>query len=151
MNFVEFIGQNAIFIIIMYGVVGLYRNLTEMSVFLVALAFNDILNHILKCIFQSPRPRKVESDKNTCNYYGMPSGHAQHVGFGITYLSLIQVPYAQVLWIIGLMTTYERYISRSHTFEQILAGLGVGVVFGYFVYHIKSYAVGDNTHFMCYK
>jgi membrane-associated phospholipid phosphatase len=139
MDWVQWIGEYSIGIAFVYGVCSLYyREGRLLGMYVVCMWINNWLNLRLKTVIQDPRPRDVESDKRHSNYYGMPSGHMQHMGYSITYLSLAGAPYIEALWVLGVITAYQRYTSRSHTPTQILAGLGVGTGVGYVAYALSN-------------
>ena len=139
-SMVHFVGYYSIFLVALYGVVGLANRGSVVWFYLAFVWMNEWLNRLLKPVLRDPRPREVETDKRDSNYYGMPSGHMQHVGFGWMYLYLMGVPYAaEMLGAIVGLTAYQRYTSRSHTMEQIIVGLGVGVLLGYAAYAVTPF------------
>lgn len=120
-----------------------YRKIYLIS-YILCFAVNTLINSILKNIIQEARPsgqiyfneHDIIPDKGPSSY-GMPSGHAQSIGFSITYICLV-VHSPNVLCIsifIGTLTIYQRYMYRRHTIFQLLIGLIIGAIVG-FISHI---------------
>lgn len=101
-------------------------------------ALNSILNSVLKIVIQEARPsgqiylNDYDIVPNSApSKYGMPSGHAQSVGYSIAYLYLV-VRSPAVLIItsfIGALTVYQRFKYRRHTISQLFIGLVIGMLF----------------------
>jgi phosphatidylserine synthase len=72
-------------------------------------------------------------------FYGMPSGHAQSVGFSFVFLSLLEGYYSWWLYIITAimgLTCIQRWKYRRHTVEQIIVGLFFGGMFAWIVLYV---------------
>lgn len=100
-------------------------------------AVNSFLNGVLKNIIQQSRPQgqiylndhDVVPD-SAPSKYGMPSGHAQSVGYSITFLYLVvNSPLTLcVSLFIGALTVYQRSKYRRHTISQLFTGLVIGSI-----------------------
>jgi membrane-associated phospholipid phosphatase len=108
-------------------------------------AVNSFINGILKNIIQQSRPsgqiylndHDVVPD-SAPSKYGMPSGHAQSVGYSVTFLYLV-VHSPAVLCaslFIGVLTVYQRFKYRRHTISQLFAGLIIGSIVGMVSYEV---------------
>ncbi len=105
---------------------------------------NTIINKALKLLFQEPRPEGsmtiVGEPYQGADKYGMPSGHAQSVGFSTTYLYLVT---KNALWlvlelgIVGL-TLIQRWKYRNHSVPQLTVGMLVGTFLGYYGYQVMQ-------------
>ena len=96
---------------------------------------NIFINGVLKNLIQEPRPREQiylnEYDvvPNTApSKYGMPSGHAQSIGYSITFLYLVVHSPALLIitTFIGSLTIYQRFKYGRHTILQLIVGLVIG-------------------------
>ena len=115
-------------------------------VFLYMIFFwlNQLLNQMLKLIFLEERPSnpipfsQLERYKGA-HYYGMPSGHAESVGFSFVFLWLLEGYRSWWLYIVGIIaivTCIQRWKYRRHTMEQIIAGLFLGGTFAWIVLYV---------------
>ena len=81
----------------------------------------------------APNFSQFGSDSQNANYYGMPSGHAQHALFIMSFLWLVNPSWA-VLCVCVVITGIifmERYDTKRHSIEQLLAGGMTGIVVAY--------------------
>ena len=72
--------------------------------------------------------------------YGMPSLHAQSVGYSYAFI-LFTIHNIYVVWgylIISLITMMQRYAYKNHTFFQIVIGNIIGVIVGTLCYMLSS-------------
>ena len=108
-------------------------------------AVNSFLNGVLKNIIQEARPsgqvylndHDVVPD-SAPSKYGMPSGHAQSVGYSTTFLYLV-VRSPAILIIssfIGALTIYQRFKYRRHTLSQLFTGLVIGSIVAMISYEV---------------
>lgn len=116
--------------------------------------FNDVLNNIVKNHVKHPRPRVFEGfqQNGLRSGYGMPSAHAQFMGFFFTYLTLR-------LWLQwrGLTTTrrlcgtlalatvscsviFARVYLHYHSVPQVLVGTCIGSSLGVTFFFIGTMA-----------
>lgn len=104
---------------------------------------NDVLNKLLKVMFKQPRPdfhRFFGAQSHALNY-GMPSAHAQFMGFFATYYIVMtwaatsSCKAFKLLVTLGLTVAaigvaISRWYLMYHTVEQVLVGVGAGVAAG---------------------
>ena len=102
---------------------------------------------LLKLFIKEPRPtndwkilqlgithtKRVGFDK-----YGMPSGHAQHCGFVLTFVTLVlDSPLITGFYsVLSVICLYQRYLYQNHTILQVIVGFLVGTSIGYLFYEI---------------
>jgi len=126
----------------------LLRNkINYLSIFLYGYIFNIIVNSLLKWFIKEPRPtndwkilqlgithtKRVGFDK-----YGMPSGHAQHCGYILAFVTLVlDSPFLTGFFsILSTICLYQRYLYQNHTILQVIVGFFVGLSIGYLFYEI---------------
>ena len=104
--------------------------------FLVFLWINESIIIFAKNIIQQPRPGQpiLRDSKNAeYGYYGMPSGHAQHALFIMSFVWLVNPSWVVlcVYIVITGITVLQRYNTKQHTLEQLFAGgiCGFGVAY----------------------
>lgn len=111
------------------------------------LFLNEIFIWILKKIFKEKRPQALHDNTESYDYYGMPSGHSQHVIYSFVFLALCikdMIALIVVLFL-SLIVMYERYKNNRHYISQIMVGGLIGAIYGYVVYHvIKMWINTDN-------
>ena len=110
--------------------------------YLLFLLLNSLSNILLKKLIQEPRPYGQiyfnEYDKESVyDKYGMPSGHAQSIGYSTTFMYLVaQSPTILIVSsFIGSLTLYHRLKYRRHTIFQLLMGLLIGFMFAQVSYN----------------
>jgi membrane-associated phospholipid phosphatase len=146
----ESVGDNGPYIMILASFVLLFSKPRMLFYFVIGVCLSFILNNILKGVIKQPRPEfntKVVSialQTNEMRYvlgydiYGMPSGHAQTSFFITTFLYLV----TRNLWIaftfllLSFIVMCQRVFYNEHTILQVLVGAILGILFGFFVYHI---------------
>ena len=136
MNILHQIGMYGVIFVNIYGIFSLWEKPTSLSIFVLFIIANEILNRLLKTTIREERPSELISDKTDSTYYGMPSGHAQHIFFSAMYLHLEQIEYAEWFWLVGAITMYERVANNKHTLNQVLAGAMVGLGVGYLAHQL---------------
>ena len=107
------------------------------------------MNSLLKYVFKEPRPTNdwvvlkigiTHNKRFGYERYGMPSGHAQHCGYILAFVTLV----LNNPWITGiysvftLICMYQRYLYENHTIKQIVVGLLIGLATGYLLYEIAT-------------
>ena len=145
-TYVQYVGFYGPIIIGLINIFYLWPQKFYLSVYIVFLFLNVFINKGLKLILQDPRPKPNGGDFDDIkNYtgaeqYGMPSGHAQSAFFSIVFLYLVTgyVEVSLVLFFITILTLYQRWKSRKHTFMQLLAGSFVGGIIGFIVYSLSK-------------
>jgi membrane-associated phospholipid phosphatase len=133
--------------------------LRHMSVFLTfyiaGTVLNTFLNIILKLLIKEPRPSKDQKFIEigitnglfiSVDKFGMPSGHAQHCGFSLAFITLVfNSPFKTTLYlIITLATLMQRYLYNNHTILQLIVGFIIGIIAGYITYLFGSKHITGN-------
>jgi membrane-associated phospholipid phosphatase len=125
----------------------LYDRFFWLCIYLCFIVINTLINKALKIWIKEPRPNngkyfisfeRLEKEEN----YGMPSGHAQSAMFSIIFYYLIfgidEVLY--VMFVITILTIYQRYINKNHSSLQLGIGLIVGGILACIVFClVKKY------------
>ena len=159
-------GFNILFVVII-GALYYYKHITNPLIYLSVLVWqfsSHLLNVIIKNTLRLPRPdsydhgdnldnsqsfNKIKNSVTWKNYliihrnFGMPSGHAQAVVSEFIFIALYfkkpllnLVSFAQVA-----LTIYQRYATRRHSINQLVAGSSIGVLVGLGFYHLFKYNV----------
>ena len=135
----------------------LLRNMTNyLSFFLYGYVFNIVLNSLLKWFLKEPRPtndwkilqlgithtKRIGFDK-----YGMPSGHAQHCGFILAFVThVLNNPLVTGSFsVLSLICLYQRYLYQNHTLLQVIVGFGVGLCIGCLFYELGTKKLVGNV------
>jgi membrane-associated phospholipid phosphatase len=151
-NFTGVIGPIILYI---FGAFILIHKKGYLLFYSIGFIFNVLLNHILKGIFQNPRPLqdnnlfKIELANNKkigFQKYGMPSGHAQSVGFVIGFLYHIlklKLGWLFILFI-SIITLSQRYFNKNHYVDQLFIGLIVGLLCGFIFYYLTLHILTGN-------
>ena len=171
LSLVDTIGYHGPHILSLLTVSQIWRQTPYLLAFLGGFFVNKSVNERLKELFKQPRPvtmdlaaaqsrdlvfrfRKymgyAEPEKlyvSKAHLYGMPSGHAQAVGYALGFLyftktkQLSTSPITSTLVVVFLteilvsaITMYQRWESRAHTVAQIFLGFLVGGVISGCVY-----------------
>jgi membrane-associated phospholipid phosphatase len=149
-NIFESVGDNGPYIMILASFGLLFSKPRMLFYFVVGVCLSFILNNILKGVIKQPRPEfntkavSIALQTNAMRYvlgydlYGMPSGHAQTSFFITTFLYLVtrHVWIAFSFLLLSLIVMCQRVVYNEHTILQVLLGAIVGILFGFFVYHI---------------
>ena len=130
------IGMYGVIFVNIYGIIQLWERPIALSIFVLFIMANECLNRLLKTTIREERPSELISDKTDSAYYGMPSGHTQHIFFSAMYLHLEKIEYAEWFWLIGAITMYERVANNKHTLNQVLVGAMVGLGVGYLAHRL---------------
>jgi len=119
----------------------------------IGVFLNAILNLFLKGLIQMPRPSEDLKEFNLAlkngkrfvfkngiphDMFGMPSGHTQSVMFSTIFIFLALKNY-KILYLyllISLITMSQRIYYNFHTLSQVLAGILVGLFFGYLMFYL---------------
>ena len=102
---------------------------------------NSFINSILKLLIKEPRPsedaglfegelyhnKRVSFDK-----YGMPSGHAQSMGYSVGFIfGIFKNPLiTNIYLLLSFATMAQRYLYKNHTILQLIVGFIVGLGVG---------------------
>jgi membrane-associated phospholipid phosphatase len=149
-------------IIIITTIFNLFSKQNYLFYYIIGLAINTILNFTLKIIIKEKRPTLFYKEyklsetatdilkKNDylipIDAYGMPSGHAQNLGFSLGFMFLF-IKKSYLLWIyifISLITIFERYINHKHSIIQLLIGFFIGIIIGFLFYKIANHSIKGN-------
>lgn len=142
----------------------LLKKFLHSIIFLFGAFFNFIIDLLLKGYFKDPRPRNpvemiipcwswifdgcVTNDHSLYQgviQYGFPSGHAQSVFYGTSYLFFVEwlerFRFGFDIWLylcllVCLLTLIQRYKYRRHTIQQLIAGSLTGFVVAWIIYMI---------------
>ena len=140
------IGYNGPFII--YAIV-IYclRQSPYFILFIASSLLNVFICKGLKILIKEKRPSNPDNYTGE-ELYGMPSGHAQHSFFAVTFLHLA-TRWEESKWfqiaasVLSINTVYQRIESNSHTPIQLVAGAFVGSAFAYIIFFIYNYYIGN--------
>lgn len=126
-----------IYLMVMYSTLIVFRrDFGTLYAFCGQIA-NLVLNKILKKIIQQPRP--VDSELHD---FGMPSNHAQFIGFFTFFYvaqlhlnsNILPIMYRKIyivfLLFLCVIVGYSRIYLSYHSPEQVVAGIITGALFG---------------------
>jgi membrane-associated phospholipid phosphatase len=125
-------------------IVALWKRPVFVVLYVIFFWLNQLLNPLLKMIFREDRPSnpvffsQLERYKGA-HFYGMPSGHAESVGFSFVFLWLLEGYRSWWLYAVGMimaLTCIQRWKYRRHTVEQLIAGLFFGGMFAGIVLYV---------------
>ena len=125
-------------------IVALWKRPMYVVLYMIFFWLNQLLNSLLKLIFREERPSNPIPFSNLeqykgAHYYGMPSGHAESVGFSFVFFGVLEGYRSWWLYIIGMIMTVtciQRWKYRRHTVEQLIAGLFFGGMFAWIVLYV---------------
>lgn len=148
-NIIHLIGFSAPGIMLVISTLILRNRTTTLKVFISGYFLNGILNALLKYVFKEARPTDdwqvlqigiAHNKRLGFDKYGMPSGHAQHCGYILAFMTLaVNDPYVTGAFsIISLICLYQRYLYQNHTILQIIIGFFTGIGSGYLLYGVSS-------------
>ena len=132
MDVLHNIGMYGVIGVNLYGLIELRERQNVWVVFILFMIANELFNRFLKTMIREERPSELNSNKKDTTYYGMPSGHSQHIFFSAMFLQLQQIKYAEFIWLVALITMYERVANNKHTVRQVIVGAIIGLGVGYF-------------------
>lgn len=153
---INYIGVFAPIILFIISGCLLINKPTYLKFFIIGFVLNTILNILLKLCIKEPRPLNNKKNIETAiynevnvdfNVYGMPSGHAQHCGYCLLFITMVYNSpiITGVYIIISCLSIYQRYSFNEHTILQLLVGLFIGMLVGYLLYVITNkYIIGNN-------
>lgn len=129
---VDWLGKHGPIFLIFAGIFHFINQMHRLIIFLLGIGVNVWFNMWIKPIIRDPRPNPIGVSLDNPQYWGMPSGHAQYVGYILTFLYFTKMPsfYFTVFYCLGMITVWQRWYSMSHSFLQILVGLFVGITLG---------------------
>lgn len=161
-NNIKIIENYGPIIIIIISIFNLFSKQKYLFYYIIGIVVNTILNFTLKNIIKEKRPSlfykeynlselatdisKKNDYKVSINAYGMPSGHAQNLGFSLGFMFLF-IKNSYLLWIyliISLITLFKRYINHKHGINQLLIGFLIGLIIGFIFYKIANHSIKGN-------
>jgi membrane-associated phospholipid phosphatase len=116
---------------------------------------DNIINIVLKGIFQQPRPsqdikqfnlainngkRFIFKDGVPFDIYGMPSGHAQSSFYStiFIYLSFKNNNILFMYIVVCIIILSQRVVYKFHSILQVIIGSIIGLLLGYYGYYISQ-------------
>ena len=158
-NILEPIGDCGPYIMILYSIGLLFSKPNMLFYFIVGICLSFIVNNILKGIIKQPRPEfntkevSIALQTSAVRYilgydiYGMPSGHAQHCGFILVFVTLVlNSPLVTGTFsVLSLICLYQRYLYQNHTLLQVIVGFVVGLGVGYLFYELGTKKLVGNV------
>lgn len=145
-NIFDHIGFHGPIILFFINIFSLSKRIPYLYSYVFFFMINNFINDRLKSLFREPRPNnkipyiEYYDDIIKKDMYGMPSGHAQSIFYSISFLYLtIKSPIILILSLfIAILTLYQRWKYRNHTFAQLIMGSIVGIIFGSSVYYYTN-------------
>lgn len=142
--FFDILGYYGPWFVAICVIVALWKRPMYVILYIIFLWANQLLNRCLKWMFREERPSNPipfsKLEKYTgAHHYGMPSGHAESVGFSFVFLLLLEGYRSWWLYLVGMnmmVTSIQRWKYRRHTVEQIIAGLFFGGGFAWLVLYV---------------
>jgi membrane-associated phospholipid phosphatase len=107
--------------------IGIFFIAKKQNTIFLLYILNLILNVILKLFIRQKRP--PGSYHKT---YGMPSGHAQAIGFFLISQIINKNKYWPLIFIYSLQLLHSRIIKQHHTYQQVIIGYLLGIITGYY-------------------
>ena len=147
--FMDTIGFYGPLIIACCVIVALIKRSTYIALYILFFWLNNEFNKLLKLWFREERPSNpilfssVEKYSGV-QFYGMPSGHAQSVGFSVVFLSILNGYWSWWFYIVAMIATLtciQRWKYRRHTVEQIIAGVFFGGMYACIVLYVFDYRI----------
>jgi membrane-associated phospholipid phosphatase len=143
------VGFSAPGILLVVSIFLLKKKTKYLKYFLAGYVLNSILNLLLKYIFKEPRPSNdwelfkigiTHCKRFGYDRYGMPSGHAQHCGYVLAFMTLVlNNPWVTCIYLIfTLICMYQRYLYENHNIKQVVVGLLIGLGSGYLMYEVAT-------------
>eukprot|EP00111_Clytia_hemisphaerica_P002245 TCONS_00006298-protein len=143
-----------IFIIVSFLTLIIFRRELHTMAWFLGILLNEVVNMVLKRMLKQPRPCSALDQKKLYNKYGMPSSHAQFMGFFAIYAIFFAYCRLRVHVYekfmdnirqhfiafssagVALIVCYSRVYLHYHTVEQVLIGLCTGLFIGTFWFYI---------------
>ena len=142
----------------------LLKKFLHSIIFLLGAFFNFMIDLYFKDLFKDPRPRNpvemiipcwswlfdgcITNDSSLYKgaiQYGFPSGHAQSVLYGTSYLFFVEWfgrrgfdIWLYLCFLVCGLTVIQRYKYRRHTIQQLIAGSLLGFFVGWFIFMLTT-------------
>lgn len=148
-HIIDVIGFSAPGILLVTSIFLLKKKPIYLKYFISGYILTSILNSLLKYILKEPRPSNdwvlfkigiTHNKRFGYDRYGMPSGHAQHCGYILSFITLVlNNPWVTCIYLIfTLICMYQRYLYENHTIKQVVVGLFIGLGSGYLMYEVAT-------------
>lgn len=136
---VNWAGNHGPIFLILAGLLNFIDQFHKFVIFLAGVFVNVGLNMWIKPIIREKRPKDIGLPPSDPQYWGMPSGHAQYVGYVLTYLYLSKLKpvYFTFMYCLGLLILWQRWYTMSHSATQVLVGCLVGICLGVIFAYIR--------------
>jgi hypothetical protein len=115
--------------------------------YIIFFGLESFINKVFKGYIKQLRPSNPvkfldnESFSKTKVVFGMPSGHTQSTFFSLTFIYLVLHKiniWVILLFVVNMITFYQRYVFKNHTLQQLTMGAIIGVIFGYITYYLVT-------------
>jgi len=140
-------------IIIFISSFKLFSKITYLYFYIIGIIFNTIINSFLKYLIKEPRPSNQFSKevKNSelflpSDNFGMPSGHAQNLGYSLGFM-FIFIKNSNLFWIyiiFSIITLFQRFYNEKHTIIQLIIGFFLGLIIGIIFYKLGNHYLKGN-------
>lgn len=137
-------------------------------IFALGMIICELSNQLLKRVFKKKRPSSKGLVNGKCtgcgviprynkesNTYGMPSGHAQLVGYVTMFWTLYLMKKGLfnperyfpaiitifILWTFSILVCWSRINNQCHSFKQVTTGFSIGSIIGYFFFSFNSVSI----------
>ena len=155
------IGNSGPYILLIITIYLLWNKQNLLSYYIIGFFINILINICLKLIFKQPRPsddkklfniiskpenQTLFKNKNSFDIYGMPSGHAQRTFYSVVFIwfALKNKNYFILYLLFSLFIIFQRIYFNYHTIIQVIIGVLIGSIFGYFMYLISQKKIMGN-------
>ncbi|KAJ3395097.1 Dolichyldiphosphatase 1 [Lobulomyces angularis] len=142
-----------IFLMVSYATLIVFRRDLATIVMLIGQLSNELINFTLKSLIKQDRPFPQKLGKG----YGMPSSHAQFMGFFCCYGGLwlyYRIKFDNNIYkyialikvlLLSFTVAYSRIYLNYHTKLQVFLGFNLGVIFGLILYFGDFYSFVKNN------
>lgn len=145
----DLIGYSAPGIMLVVSIIILRNKRNYLYYFIIGYILTGILNALLKFIIKEPRPGNdweilkigiTHEKRFSFDKFGMPSGHAQHCGYILSFTAFVlNDPFITGVYsILTLICMYQRYLYENHHIKQVIIGVFVGLFTGYLIYLVAT-------------
>jgi len=148
-NIFAFIGATGPILLFILSLFLLRSKPIYLLFYVMGFIVNIGLNFILKITIKDPRPKEdivlfelalQHGKRMDMDKFGMPSGHAQSVGYSCAFIFLT-ICNMYTVWsylVISLITMMQRYAYNNHTISQIVMGYIIGILVALMVYLVSN-------------
>lgn len=154
----NYVGEYGPLFLIFFSWFLLWNNSKLFMYYTIGIFLDNILNLILKGLFQLPRPNEDIKNfnlallhgkrfifKNGIPYdmFGMPSGHAQSSFYTLTFIffALYPTKILYLYFILSFITLFQRFYFKHHSILQLIIGAIIGIFTGYFMFFFASQSI----------